>query len=130
MERIDINTEHDVVLARTAAREISGEQGFSVMTKTRVATAVSELARNVFLHGEGGYMEYEIIRHTSKVGIRCVFIDDGPGIPDIDQAMEDGFSSIATLGHGLPGARRLVDEFDIKTGKQGRGLMVEIIKWN
>lgn len=129
MQRVDIQTEHDVVLARTAAREIAGKQGFTIMSKTRIATAVSELARNVFLHGEGGYMEYEIVSDNNKIGVRCIFVDQGPGIPDIEQAMQDGFSSIATLGHGLPGARRLVDEFHI-TSPQGQGLKIEIVKWN
>lgn len=127
--KLDIQNEHDVVLARTAARDLAGEEGFSVMSKTRIATAVSELARNVFLHGDGGYMEYELVREKSKVGVRCIFVDQGPGIPDVEQAMADGFSSIATLGHGLPGARRLVDEFNIKSNTD-QGVWVEIIKWN
>lgn len=129
MQRVEIQDEHDVVLARTAARDIAGEQGFSVMSKTRIATAVSELARNVFLHGEGGYMEYEVIRQGIKVGVRCRFVDQGPGIPNIEQALRDGFSTTATLGHGLPGARRLVDDFKIKS-QQGQGVQVEIVKWN
>lgn len=129
MHRVDIKTELDVVLARTAARDAASRQGFSIMNKTRIATAVSELARNVFLHGQGGYMEYEVIEDMNKVGVRCIFIDQGPGIPDIDLAMLDGFSSVATLGHGLPGARRLVDEFDIQSAN-GHGLKVEIVKWN
>jgi len=129
MQKVEIRNEHDVVLARTAAREIATLEGFSVMTKTRIATAVSELARNVFLHGGGGFMEYDAIRLDNKVGVKCIFVDYGPGIPDIDVAMLDGFSSIATLGHGLPGARRLVDEFDIKSDKGG-GLRIEIIKWS
>jgi len=128
MQKVSIQSEHDIVLARTAARDLATEQGFSIMSKTRVATAVSELARNVFLHGDGGYMEYDIVSDQYKTGIRCTFVDQGPGIPDIDQAMKDGFSSIATLGHGLPGAQRLVDDFKIKS-EQGRGVWVEIIKW-
>lgn len=128
MEKVEIHSEHDVVLARTAARDLAGDQGFSVMTKTRIATAVSELARNVFLHGRGGYMEYEVINTANRVGIRCIFTDQGPGIPDIEKAMQDGFSTTETLGHGLPGARRLVDEFNI-TSPPGQGLKVEIIKW-
>ena len=129
MQKVEIRDEHDVVLARTAARDMAGGQGFSVMAKTRIATAVSELARNVFLHGEGGFMEYEVIRDGNKIGVRCRFVDQGPGIPHIEQAMRDGFSSIATLGHGLPGARRLVDDFRIHS-EPGRGVRVEIIKWN
>lgn len=129
MERVNIKTEQDVVLARTAVRELAGNNGFSIMSKTRIATAVSELARNVFLHGEGGYMELEIVEDQAKVGVRCIFIDEGPGIPDIEQACSEGFSTTSTLGHGLPGSRRLVDEFDI-TSEAGRGVRVEVIKWN
>lgn len=128
MEKIDIQSEQDIVLARTAARELAGTKGFSIMTKTRIATAVSELARNVYLHAGGGRMEYEIVNKNGRFGVRCVFTDEGPGIPDIEGAMKDGFSTSATLGHGLPGARRLVDEFDI-TSEAGQGARVEIIKW-
>ena len=129
MERVDIQTERDVVLARTAVRDLAGKNGFSIMSKTRIATAVSELARNVFLHGEGGYMEMEIVNNQSRVGVHCIFKDSGPGIPNIDQAMKEGFSTTATLGHGLPGARRLVDEFEVKSDP-GNGVRVEVTKWS
>ena len=128
MEKIEITSEHDIVLARTAARELAGEQGFSIMVKTRVATAVSELARNVLLHGGGGRMEYELLNTNERKGVRCVFIDEGPGIPNIENALHDGFSTSSTLGHGLPGSRRLVDEFEISS-EVGKGTRVEIIKW-
>lgn len=129
MQRVEIQNEHDIVLARTAVRDIAGQEEFSIMSKTRIATAVSELARNVFLHGEGGYLEYEVIRERNKTGVRCVFIDQGPGITDIEQAMAEGFTTTATMGHGLPGTRRLVDEFNIKS-EAGQGVWIEIIKWN
>jgi serine/threonine-protein kinase RsbT len=128
MEKIDILSEQDIVLARTAARELAGSKGFSIMSKTRIATAVSELARNVYLHGGGGRMEYEVVNKNGRYGIRCEFIDEGPGISDIENAMEEGFSTSSTLGHGLPGARRLVDEFEI-TSTGDNGTRVEIIKW-
>ena len=128
MQKIDIQSEQDIVLARTAARDLAGTKGFSIMTKTRIATAVSELARNVYLHAGGGRMEYEIVNKNGRFGIRCEFIDEGPGIPNIDHALKDGYSTTSTLGHGLPGARRLVDEFNI-TSEEGNGTRVEIIKW-
>jgi len=128
MEKIEIQTEKDIVLARTAARELAGIQGFSIMTKTRIATAVSELARNVFLHAGGGRMEYEVVNNNGRSGIRCVFTDEGPGIPDIEGAMKEGFSTSSTLGHGLSGTRRLVDEFEISS-EAGKGARVEIVKW-
>lgn len=128
METIKIQTEADIVIARNIARELAGTLGFSVVDKTRIATAVSELARNTLTHGGGGEMQIETDTHNSAMGIRCVFTDQGPGIPDIERAMDRGFSSGTTLGHGLPGAQRLCDDFEI-TSTLGQGTRVEIAKW-
>lgn len=128
MQKIEIQTEADIIHARRKARELAEELTFSVMGKTRLATAVSELARNVYHHGGGGHMLLEKVNRQGKAGIRCVFIDQGPGIPDIALAMVDGYSTGKTLGHGLPGSKRLVDEFKIES-KVSQGSEVEIIKW-
>ena len=128
MDRIDIESEKDIVVARTAARNLAGDLGFSVMNKTRIATAVSELARNVLVHGGGGYMEMEAVSNSPKTGVRCVFVDHGPGIGDIQQALSDGFSTGNSLGQGLPGAKRLVDDLQI-TSELGQGTRVEMVKW-
>ena len=128
MQKIEIHTEADIIHARRLARELAETLNFSVMSKTRLATAVSELARNVFHHGGGGHMALEKVEQQGKTGVRCVFVDQGPGIPDINQAMADGYSTGKTLGHGLPGSKRLVDEFHIQS-QVGQGSQVEIIKW-
>ena len=128
MDRIEIRCEEDIILSRTAARNLADELGFSVMNKTRVATAVSELARNVIQHASGGYMEMESVSESSKQGIRCAFVDEGPGIENIEQALSDGFSTGNSLGQGLPGSKRLVDELNV-ISDVGKGTRVEMLKW-
>ncbi len=128
MQKFEIQTEADIIHVRRMARELAETLTFSIMGKTRLATAVSELARNVYHHGGGGYMTLEEIKREERVGVRCVFIDQGPGIPDVDLAMKDGYSTGKTLGHGLPGSKRLVDEFYVES-KVDQGSQVEIIKW-
>lgn len=128
MHRFEIQYESDIVATRSAARKILTELGCSVIDKTRIATAVSELARNALVHGGGGYVEMEAVEKDGVKGIRCVFVDDGPGIQDLSQAMESGFSTGGTMGSGLPGSRNLVDVFNIDS-EAGQGTRVEIIKW-
>ncbi|MDJ0947657.1 MAG: anti-sigma regulatory factor [Alphaproteobacteria bacterium] len=128
MQRIEIRDEQDIVRARTAARSLAETLNFSVVDKTRIATAVSELARNVVVHGGGGYVEVESVNAEKRVGMRCVFVDQGPGIEDVERAMAEGFSTAGTIGHGLPGARRLMDDLSIEA-TPGQGTRVEIIKW-
>jgi len=129
MEVIDIRTERDVVRARQMARSLAEELGFSLVDKTRIATAVSELARNVFLHGGGGRMEYGVVSEGVKKGIRCVFIDTGPGIPDVNLALQDGFTTTTSgLGQGLPGAKRLMDGMTVES-EPGKGTRVEVVTW-
>lgn len=124
----DIACEDDIVLVRSAARLFAEELRFSAIDKTRIATAVSELARNTLVHGGGGRAEIIGARNGTRVGIRCVFVDEGPGIADVPLAMTDGFSTTPSLGQGLPGARRLMDRMDIESGPS-RGTRVEVIKW-
>lgn len=128
MRRIEIQTHEDIVAARNASREMAGELEFSLIDKTRIATAVSELARNTVVHAGGGVMEIELVTVNGIRGLRCIFVDDGPGIADTDQALQDGFSTAKSAGMGLPGARRLIDEFRIDSAL-GRGTRVEITKW-
>ncbi len=129
METYLIKDEEDIVQTRRAARELAGKLGFSIMDKTRVATAVSELARNTFVHGGGGYMELSQIKSNNYFGVRCVFVDEGPGIESIELALTDGFTTAKSLGHGLPGAKRLVDELTIDSS-QDVGTRVEMVKFN
>ena len=128
MESVDIVEENDIVFARQLVRELAAEQGFSVMSKTRIATAVSELARNTFVHGGGGKMDAEVLDRDGKVGLRCVFTDQGPGFESIEQVMGDGYSTVGSMGQGLPGSRRLVDEFNIESNP-GAGTRIEVVKW-
>ncbi len=128
MDRFEISTEDDVVRARTAARRLAENLAFSLIDKTRIATAVSELARNTLVHGGGGRMVIGEAANGTTTGIRCTFTDAGPGIGDIDQAMTDGFTTNSSLGHGLPGAKRLMDEFKVESNV-GQGTCVEVIKW-
>ena len=126
---IDIKDEDDIVYARSEARQLAQEEGFSLMEKTRLATAVSELARNIFRYAKEGQVQIESIKDDNgKKGIICRFTDEGPGIANIKQVMEDGFSSGTSLGYGLPGAKRLVDEFSIESDTD-KGTRIEIIKW-
>lgn len=128
MDKIKIVDEDDIILARQKVRLIADMMGYSILNKTRLATAVSELARNVFVHGGGGYMEYGQIELGGEEGITCIFIDQGAGIANIPQAMNDGFTTVGSLGRGLPGTKRLVDEFNV-TSEVGKGTKVEITKW-
>jgi serine/threonine-protein kinase RsbT len=128
MEVVEIHNEEHIALARQLARRVAEKLGFTLVDKTRVATAVSELARNVYVHGSGGLMEIEEIHQGERIGIRFIFIDEGPGIASVEQAMQDGFSTSKGLGQGLPGSRRLMDDLQIES-ELGKGTKVETIKW-
>ena len=118
----------DVVRVRQAVREWTISCGFSLVDQTKMVTAASELARNVVLYGGGGTVRLESLNDGARRGLRLVFEDQGPGIPDIDQALRDGFTTGAGLGLGLGGARRLVNDFDIDS-KPGSGTRVAITRW-
>ncbi len=128
MPKVEIRNEENIVLARHEIRNLADELGFSIINKTRLATAVSELSRNTLVHGQGGHMVFQALREEDRVGIQCVFSDEGPGIENVDEAMQEGFSTARSLGQGLPGTRRLVDDFAI-TSEPGKGTTVEIRKW-
>lgn len=126
--RINIKSDQDIVLARQRGRSIAAELGFSAVDATFLATAISELARNIVSYAGNGEITIKAIRDTSREGIMVVAADEGPGIRDIHQALRDGFSTSGSLGLGLPGVRRLMDEFAIKS-QPGSGTVVTVKKW-
>jgi serine/threonine-protein kinase RsbT len=118
----------DVVRVRQTVREWAISSGFSLVDQTKIVTAASELARNAVLYGGGGTVRLEALNDGARRGLRVVFEDQGPGIPDIAQALRDGFTTGSGLGLGLGGARRLVNEFDIDS-RPGAGTRVAITRW-
>jgi serine/threonine-protein kinase RsbT len=125
---LPVRTSEDVVRVRAAVRDASVASGFSLVEQTKFVTAASELARNTIDHGKGGEVEIEVVDSGVRKGVRLTFSDKGPGIPDIAQAMKDGFTSGGGLGLGLGGARRLSGEFSIQS-EAGRGTRVTIARW-
>ena len=127
-DSMQIVREQDVVLFRNRVREFSTKIGMSLINQTKLITAASELVRNMLKYADGGQVYMEIISNNARSGVRLIFMDQGPGIPDIQLAMKDGFSTGKSLGLGLPGAKRLVNEFEIKS-KPGEGTCVTVIHW-
>ena len=125
---LPLATEHDIVLARQAVRRMSQQQGFSLVDQTKMVTAASELARNTLIYGGGGNLKWSLINDGIKRGLRLTFEDQGPGIPNLELAMTDGWSSGTGLGLGLTGTRRLVNEFEIDS-TVGVGTRVVITRW-
>jgi serine/threonine-protein kinase RsbT len=127
MTVIPIKEESDIVRARTEAKETAKKLGFGLVDQTRISTAVSELARNVYVYAGSGEVKIEELANPIH-GIRITFTDNGPGIEDIDLAMQDGWSSIRSMGKGLPGAKRLMDLMEINS-QPGKGTTVIVEKW-
>lgn len=127
-EMLPIRSDADVVQARQAVRGWAVQQGFSLVDQTKIVTAASELARNTLQHGGGGSMKIETLKEGIRSGLRLTFEDSGPGIPDMSLALKDGYSTGGGLGLGLPGARRLVNEFDIAS-RPGEGTRVTVTRW-
>jgi len=126
---ISLETEHDIVVARGEVRDLAAALGFRSIDQTRLATVASELARNIIKYGVRGQMIAQPTNATDgRAGLRLIFEDEGPGIPNIDAAMRDGFSTGRGLGQGLPGSRRLVDEFKIESAPES-GTRVTIVRW-
>ena len=123
-----IQIEQDVVLARQTARKLATECGMRLIDLTKMVTAVSELARNTMVYGGDGDMDWQILDENARTGLRLVFRDEGPGIPDIKLAMTDGWTSGGGLGLGLTGAKRLVEEFELDTAP-GKGTRITITRW-
>ena len=125
---VALRTEPDIVLARQQVRRLTIEAGFSIVDQTKLVTAASELARNAIVYGLGGEMRWELLADGLRRGVRLHFVDGGPGIADVDQAMTDGWTSGKGMGLGLSGARRLVNEFEIETAA-GCGTRVTVTRW-
>ncbi len=123
-----IRTETDIVLIRQAVRRSCIEQGFSLIEQTKLVTAVSEIARNTFKYGGGGEAVIEVHLEGVRKGVRVVFVDQGPGITNIEEAMRDGYTSGDGMGHGLGGAKRLVEQFSIES-TPGVGTTVAMTRW-
>ena len=147
MVKIEIKEEYDIVTARVSAKEEAKKLGFGIVDQTRIATAVSELARNIVDYAGEGVIEINIVRteeaveggsssrsrserhgEEERLGLEIIAADNGPGIEDIEKALEDGFTTGGGLGIGLGGVRRLMDEFEIQSNV-GEGTKVRVVKW-
>jgi serine/threonine-protein kinase RsbT len=126
---VPINSEGDIVTVRKAVRAAATELGFGVTDVTRIVTAASELARNVFVFARSGMLRWRALVQNGRTGVELVFDDRGPGIADIERALEPGFTTAGGLGLGLPGAKRLMDEIDIRS-EAGRGTTITVRKWS
>lgn len=125
---LPITCEHDVVVIRKLVREVARERGFDSFAMAAITTATSELTRNAWLHGGGGTCVLEELEIAGNWGLRLIFRDEGPGIEDLDLALKGGHSTRRSLGLGLSGSKRLVDEFHIDS-KRGVGTTVRVEKW-
>jgi serine/threonine-protein kinase RsbT len=126
--RVAIASDADIVAARGQGRALAGRLGFSRTDATLIATAISEIGRNILVHAGSGEVTIGESAEDHRVGIVVVACDHGPGIPDVEQAMQEGYASGSGLGLGLPGTRRLMDHFEIET-KVGKGTTVTMGKW-
>ncbi|MFN7252737.1 MAG: anti-sigma regulatory factor [Anaerobacillus sp.] len=125
---VEVKSEWSIVAARQAGRTIAKEIGFGSVDQARITTAISELARNIYLYAKRGQICIEKVVLVNKVGIKVSALDKGPGIKDIRKVMEDGFTTSGGLGAGLPGVKRLMDEFSIDS-TVGEGTIINAIKW-
>lgn len=125
---LPLAAQEDVVAIRQRARALAVEIGLTLIDQTKIVTAASELARNAVIHGGGGQATLEIIKEASKQGLRLTFEDHGPGIPDLERAMQDGYTSGGGLGLGLGGSKRLCNDFSIES-QVGIGTRVTIARW-
>jgi serine/threonine-protein kinase RsbT len=127
-ERIAVSQEVDILSARTLGKRIAAEVGFGGTDLILIATSISEIARNLLEYGKGGEMVFRRLKERGRSGIEITSRDRGPGIPDIERALQDGYSTGKGLGLGLPGARRLMDELTIDS-KVGEGTTIVMKKW-
>ncbi|MDZ8261353.1 anti-sigma regulatory factor [Nostoc sp. ChiQUE01b] len=127
-ETINIQSSTDIVLVRQSVRQLAVEIGFGLVDQTKIVTAASELARNTLDYGGGGTVKLETLEQGRRRGLRLTFEDRGPGIPDIELALRDGFTTGGGLGMGLSGAKRLANEFEIQS-VVGEGTQVTIVRW-
>ena len=127
-DAVPLRTDEDVVRARHRVRELAQRAGLRLVDQTKLVTAVSELARNTVIHGGGGRLQAGVLERNGRVGVYASFEDDGPGIPDLQLALSDGYSTGHGLGLGLGGARRLVGEFAVTPNPTG-GTIVRVVTW-
>lgn len=127
-ETLPLRSDADVVLVRQVVRKWATEIGFGLVDQTKIVTAASELARNTVEYGGGGTVEMQMMQAGMRWGLRLVFADQGPGIPDLELALTDGYTTGGGLGLGLSGSRRLVNEFEIDS-RVGEGTRIAITKW-
>ena len=125
---VGLRSDQEIVKLRQVVRDEAIAQGFSLVDQTKFVTAASELARNTLLYGGGGDAKLSVLLNGTRKGLKLTFVDQGAGIPDIERALQDGFTSGSGLGLGLGGARRLCDEFEIQS-EPGKGTTVSITKW-
>lgn len=128
VQELAIGADEDVVRVRQAARALAVTAKLSLVDQTKLVTAASELARNTLIYGGGGAAQLELVVDGRRSGVRVRFVDEGPGIADVDLALTDGWTTGSGLGLGLSGSRRLVDGFVLDTAP-GKGTRVEIVKW-
>jgi len=127
-ETLTVRSSNDIVVVRQVVRMRAVEIGFNLVEQTKIVTAASELARNTIDHGGGGSARLQSLRNGGRAGLRLTFEDKGPGIPDIELALKDGYTTGGGLGLGLSGARRLSNEFEIQS-RPGEGTRVTITRW-
>lgn len=127
-ELVPLRSSSDIVLARQKVRQWATDLHFSLVDQTKLVTAASELARNALDHGKGGEMTIETLNSGARAGLRLTFEDHGPGIPDIEQAMRDGYTTGSGMGLGLGGSKRLVNDFNIES-EVGKGTRITVARW-
>jgi serine/threonine-protein kinase RsbT len=127
-QTIPIKTEQDIVNVRKLVRVLATELKFSLTNQTKLMTAASELARNIFRYAGSGTAQLNQVDNTKRIGLQVIFEDQGPGIANIAQAMTDNYSTGGSLGMGLGGSKRLVDQFDIQS-QPGQGTRISILSW-
>jgi len=127
-ETLPVRSSNDIVVVRQVVRMRAVEIGFNLVEQTKIVTAASELARNTIDHGGGGSARLQSLRNGGRAGLRLTFEDKGPGIPDLELALKDGYTTGGGLGLGLSGARRLSNEFEIQS-RPGEGTRVTITRW-
>jgi len=127
-ELIGLRSMDDIIKARQLVRDFAIFQGLSLVDQTKIVTAASELARNTLIHGGGGEMRLQALSEGARRSVKVVFVDSGPGIPDIELAMKDGYTTRGGLGLGLSGSKRLVNEFAIDS-EPAKGTTVSIVRW-
>ncbi|WP_223703070.1 anti-sigma regulatory factor [Sutcliffiella deserti] len=125
---VKIKNEWDIVAARQMGRNVAKDLGFGIVDQARITTAISELARNIYLYAGTGQICIEELSEYGKTGLRVISTDDGPGITDVRQVMQDGFSTSGGLGAGLPGVKRLMDSFHLDS-ESGQGTTITAVKW-